>query len=254
MIDLVIIGTGNVASHLYKAFEDSTDVRIVQIYGRSSKKLKAFSKSTSTCSNLSEIKKADVYIISISDDAISNFTETLPFSNRLVIHTSGTVSMDTLTDKNRKGVFYPLQTFTKNKDVDFTNIPICLESEHETDMVLLQQLGKSISTNVVKINSEERKKVHVSAVIVNNFVNHLYFIGSELLEKNNLSFDLLKPLIYETALKLESHSPKEVQTGPAKRNDTKTIENHLSLLQDSTYKELYTQLTNSIIDTHGKKL
>ena len=96
--------------------------------------------------------------------------------------------------------------------------------------------------------------MHVSAVIVNNFVNHLYFIGSNLLEKNNLSFDLLKPLIFETALKMESHQPKEAQTGPAKRNDLKTIENHINQLEESPYKDLYIQLTKSIIDTHGKKL
>ena len=254
MIKMVLIGTGNVASHLYKAFETSKDVSIIQVFGRNKKALKSFSENTETCHSLSKIKEADVYIIAISDDAITSFTEKLPFKNRLVVHTSGTVAMDVLSDKNRKGVFYPLQTFTKKRTVDFSNIPICIESENTSNLKLLNKIGASISEKVVKINSEERKKVHVSAVIVNNFVNHLYFIGSDLLEKNNLSFDLLKPLIFETALKMDSHKPKEVQTGPAKRNDSKTIENHLNQLKDSPYKDLYIQLTKSIISTHGEKL
>ena len=254
MIKMVLIGTGNVASHLYNAFEDSKDVSIIQIFGRNKEALKSFSENTDTCSTFSKLKKADVYIIAISDDAITSFTEKLPFKNNLVVHTSGTVAMNVLSDKNRKGVFYPLQTFTKDRAVDFSTIPICIESENPKDLKLLKKIGEAISKNVVEINSEERKKVHVSAVIVNNFVNHLYFIGSDLLEKNNLSFDLLKPLIFETALKLESHEPKDAQTGPAKRNDKKTIENHLNQLSDSSYKDLYIQLTKSIIDTHGKKL
>lgn len=254
MIKMVLIGTGNVASHLYKAFETSEDVSIIQVFGRNKKTLKPFSKNTDTCHSLSEIKEADIYIIAISDDAITPFTQKLPFKNRLVVHTSGTVAMDVLSEKNRKGVFYPLQTFTKDRDVDFSNIPICIESENTSDLIILNKIGVSISEKVVEINSEERKKVHVSAVIVNNFVNHLYYIGSDLLEKNNLSFDLLKPLIFETALKMESHLPKNAQTGPAKRNDEKTIENHLNQLKNSPYKDLYNQLTKSIIDTHGEEL
>jgi len=254
MIKIVLIGTGNIASHLYKAFENSNDVTIIQVFGRNKKALKSFSEKTATSNSLSKIKEADVYIIAISDDAITSFTETLPFKNRLVVHTSGTVAMNVLSDKNRKGVFYPLQTFTKNRAVDFSKIPICIESKDVSDLKFLKKLGDSISEKVEEINSEERKKVHVSAVIVNNFVNHLYFIGSNLLEKNNLSFDLLKPLIFETALKMESHQPKDAQTGPAKRNDLKTIENHLNQLEESPYKDLYIQLTKSIIDTHGEKL
>ena len=251
MIKMVLIGTGNVANHLYKAFEATKDVSIIQVFGRSNKSLKSFSK---TCSSISELKDADVYIIAISDDAITSFTQKLPFKNRLVVHTSGTVAMNVLSEKNRKGVFYPLQTFTKDREISFSQIPICIESEEASDLQILHNIGKAISKKVVEINSEERKKLHVSAVIVNNFVNHLYYIGSDLLEKNNLSFDLLKPLIFETALKLESHEPKEAQTGPAKRNDKKTIENHLNQLNNNAFKELYIQLTKSIIDSHGEKL
>lgn len=251
---MVLIGTGNVASHLYKAFEATKDVSIIQVFGRNKESLKSFSENTETCSSLSKLKEADVYIIAISDDAIAPFTQKLPFKNRLVVHTSGTVAMNVLSEKNRKGVFYPLQTFTKKRAVDFSIIPICIESENTSDLQLLHKIGEAISEKVVEINSEERKKLHVSAVIVNNFVNHLYYIGSDLLEKNNLSFDLLKPLIFETALKLESHNPKEAQTGPAKRNDNKTIENQLNQLNNNSFKELYIQLTKSIIDTHGEKL
>ena len=150
-------------------------------------------------------------------------------------------------DKNRKGVFYPLQSFSKNSEVDFSEIPICIETQNDTDLVLLKQLGNSISNNVLTVSSEKREKIHLSAVIVNNFVNYLYQVANDLLHEQSLSFDLLKPLILETANKIISLSPAEAQTGPAKRNDKKTIEKQLYLLKESPYKDIYQDLTNSIL-------
>ena len=254
MIQVVILGTGNVATHLFDAFLEASGVEVLQVYGRNKKSLAYFSNKTKTTTQLRELKHADVYIMAVSDDAIGSFSNQIPFSNRLVVHTSGGVDMDVLSKKNRKGVFYPLQTFTKEKSIDFSTIPVCVEAENVSDLTLLKKLGEQISKKVVEISSEERSKLHVAAVFVNNFVNYLYFAGEEITKDNTLDFELLKPLILETARKIETLSPKEAQTGPAKRNDIKTIKKHLHLLRNSTHKKLYKQLTKAIVKQYGKKL
>ena len=155
--------------------------------------------------------------------------------------------MEALSKRNRKGVFYPLQTFSKNREVNFNTIPICIEAKEEADLELLTNLGNSLSEKVVEIDSDERSKLHLAAVFVNNFVNHLYAIGDDILGNNELSFDLLHPLIEETASKVKTLSPSEVQTGPARRGDQKTIEKHLHLLTEGPESELYQQLTESLM-------
>ncbi len=251
MIKVIIIGFGNVGQHLYHAFSKSSEIDVIQVYNRSIINIpKEFQTNLTTI--LSQVKEADVYIIAVPDDVIKEVSEKLPFTNKLVVHTSGSVSLDDLSDKNRKGVFYPLQSFSKNAKVDFKNIPICIETNNFEDTLLLKQLGSFISENVKKINSKERERLHLSAVFVNNFVNYLYQVGSDLLIENSLSFDLLKPLIKETANKIENLNPTNSQTGPAKRNDLKTIENHLHLLKDSPHKEIYEIMTKKIQNKHYK--
>ena len=241
------MGFGNVGVHLCTAFQKLDTVSIQQIYNRSTISLPSELHSIPFTTKLSKIKEADLYIIAIPDDAIAGFSERIPFQNKLVVHTSGGVSMTALSNKNRRGVLYPLQTFSKNRAVDFSTIPFCLETEDTSDYLTLQSLVSQLSQTVVTINSEERAKLHLAAVIVNNFVNHLYSISDDYLIENNISFDLLKPLIAETAAKIENLPPSEVQTGPAKRNDIKTIEKHLHLLKDNAVSTLYTTLTEAII-------
>lgn len=207
--------------------------------------------SSKITSDYQSLVEADLYIIAVSDDAIAPISTQLPFENRLVVHTSGSVSIDALDHKNRKGVFYPLQTFSKNKALDFSTIPLCLESE--TDYEFLENVAKSISNEVYKINSEQRKSMHVAAVFVNNFVNHLYQIGNEICEENKVSFEILKPLLLETAQKVLTLTPAAAQTGPAIRNDQKTIASHLAFLTNENHKNTYKLLTQSI-QNHGKKL
>ncbi len=254
MIRVVILGTGNVATHLFDAFFEASGVEVLQVYGRNKKSLAYFSNKTKTTTQLQKLEPADVYIMAVTDDVIGSFSNQIPFSNKLVVHTSGGVDMDVLSNKNRKGVFYPLQTFTKGRAIDFSTIPICVEAENASDSTLLKKLGEQISKKVVEISSKERSKLHVAAVFVNNFVNYLYFAGEEIAKENKLNFELLKPLIFETAKKIETLSPKEAQTGPAKRNDIKTIKKHLHLLHNSTHKKLYKQLTKAIVKQYGKKL
>ncbi len=253
MIKITLIGSGNVSQHLINAFAKNSAIELIEVYSRTKKEIAPLLDSNKIVTDLALLKDADLYIIAVSDDAISMVSEQLPFKNKLVAHTSGTASLQAINTKNRSAVFYPLQTFTKNKEVDFKTIPLCLESENETDYLVLERVAKSISDAVYSINSEQRKALHVAAVFVNNFTNHLYQIGQEICEEHQVSFDILKPLIAETANKINTLSPIEAQTGPAKRNDITTIESHLSYLSNENQKKIYTLLTKSI-QNNGKKL
>jgi predicted short-subunit dehydrogenase-like oxidoreductase (DUF2520 family) len=253
MIKVVLIGSGNVAQHLILTFKKSKEVELIQVYSRRSKNVTQLIDYNLITNSFSELKEADLYIISVSDNAIAEVSSQIPFTNKLVAHTSGSVSINDLNSKNRKGVFYPLQTFSKDKEVDFSIIPICLEAENVEDYFILETVAQSMSNSVLRINSEQRKALHIAAVFVSNFVNHLYQIGKDICIENELSFDILKPLIMETADKINSLTPFEAQTGPAKRNDTTTINKHLDFLSNENQKEIYKLLTKSIID-NGKKL
>jgi predicted short-subunit dehydrogenase-like oxidoreductase (DUF2520 family) len=243
MIKVILLGSGNVATHLFQAFSKANEVEVVQVFSRTISK--DFPETLQT-SDFSKITEADVYIICVSDSAISSVSSQLLFENRLVVHTSGSSDLNLLDSKNNKGVFYPLQTFTKNKAVDFSEIPICLEAENVSDYNFLEKVAKSISKNIYDISSEQRKALHVSAVFVCNFANHLYTIGNTICLENNIPFDILQPLIKETAQKIQSLSPNEAQTGPAVRNDQKTIEKHIDFLTNENLKEIYKILTKSI--------
>lgn len=252
MIKISLIGSGNVAQHLINAFTKNEHIELVQVFSRKKTSLENILSTDKIITDLSDLKEADLYIIAVTDDAISEVSEKLPFENRLVVHTSGTSSIEILNSKNRRGVFYPLQTFSKDKKVDFSIIPICLEAASQNDYLILQTVAQNISNAVFPIVSEQRKALHVSAVFVNNFTNHLYQIGQEICIEHQVPFEILKPLIQETAEKIKFINPNEAQTGPAKRNDTNTIDAHLDYLTDENQKKIYKILTQSI--QNGKKL
>jgi predicted short-subunit dehydrogenase-like oxidoreductase (DUF2520 family) len=253
MIKVSIIGSGNIAQHLMKAFAKSGNVDLLQVFSRKPETVSHLISPDKITDNFNALAQADLYIIAVTDSAIAGVSQQLPFTGRLVAHTSGSLPADALDSRNRRGVFYPLQTFTKNKDVDFKMIPICLESENKSDYEVLEEVAKAISGNIFPIDSTQRKALHVAAVFVNNFTNHLYKIANDICTENNVPFDILKPLIAETADKVMVLSPKEAQTGPAKRNDTNTIDAHLAFLSNGNLQPIYKILTQSIIDD-GKKL
>ena len=228
MIKVVVIGTGNVASHLMHAFSLSKQIEAIQINSRS----------------LETIPNSEISIIAVSDDAINEVSKKLNSRTGLIVHTSGTVNIDAI-HQHRKGVFYPLQSFTKNTIVDFSKIPFCLEAISEEDKNILKNLVKILGAKSYSINSKQRKKLHLAAVFVNNFTNHMYQIGNDICDENDVPFEILHPLIEETAKKITSISPKKAQTGPAKRNDKQTIQSHLEQL-NSQQQEMYQLLTKSI--------
>lgn len=251
MLTINIIGSGNVAQHLISVFQQTETIVLQQVFSRKRENINHLVSDAKIVTHYSDLKPADITIISVTDDAIAEVSNQLPFENQLVVHTSGSVGLEALNVKNRKGVFYPLQTFSKSKAIDFKSIPICLETENLSDYVILETTAKSISDKVFKISSEQRQSLHVAAVFSCNFVNHLYQLGKEICDENQVPFEILLPLIQETADKIKTLSPLEAQTGPAKRNDQKTIEKHLSFLDDENKKTIYQLLTQSIQKYNG---
>jgi len=253
MIRVSIIGSGNVAQHLIKVFSLNTDIELVQIFVRNKKTVLELISADKIFSNYKDFIPVDLVIIAVTDGAIELVYQELPFTSQLIVHTSGTFSLEVLKNKNRIGVFYPLQTFSKSKEVDFKTIPICIEAQNENDYKTLECVAHAISNSVHRINAKQRLSLHVAAVYVCNFTNYMYTIGNDICNLNNLSFEILKPLIQETANKIMLLSPAMAQTGPAIRKDTGTLKTHLDFLTNNNQKEIYKLLTKSIID-NGNKL
>ena len=252
MIKVVILGAGNVATHFFKAFKKAENVEVIQVYNRSEASLEVFKSNTQTTSDLAQLKNADVFLVCVKDDAIEALISQLSNIDGIVAHSSGSVPLSTSAKRN--AVFYPLQTFSKQTEVNFKEIPICIETSVAKDLPVLKQLAHSISEKVFEISSEQRKKLHLAAVFACNFSNYMYSIAEDLCNQNEVPFEVLSALIKETAQKATLHSPKSVQTGPAKRNDQATIKQHLAQLNNADYKEIYKLLTQSIIQQDGKKL
>nr|WP_298927130.1 DUF2520 domain-containing protein [uncultured Allomuricauda sp.] len=253
MYSIIILGTGNLAQHLCHSFSEVSSINLIQVFGRNTETLKKFSTYAETCSNPNEIKDADVYIIAVKDDAIAKVSQSLTSKKGIVVHTSGAVEMDAIESVN-SGIFYPLQTFTKGKAIDFKSIPICIEAKQSSALQVLRILGEAISETVYEITSDQRKKLHLAAVFANNFTNHLYSISEDICLQEGLPFELLQPLILETAKKVQSITPKEAQTGPARRDDKKSIQNHLSLLKDKKQTELYILFSEAIKKVYEEEL
>lgn len=252
MQKIVILGAGNIVFHLFKAFRSTRDFEVIQIFNRSELKLKDFEGKVDITTDIDKLKPADIYLVAVSDDAIQDLIDTFDHQDALVLHTSGSIPM--LSSGKRNGVFYPLQTFSKQRETDFSQIPICIEANTTEDLKLLEELGKSISTKVYPISTEQRKSLHLAAVFACNFTNQLYRIAEKICQEKEVPFEILHALITETARKVQFDSPKDVQTGPAKRGDQKTIDFHLSQLDSPELKEIYTLLTESIEREHGSKL
>lgn len=246
MIKIVILGAGNVGTHLFRVFTEAKEVEVVQWYNRSLERIQLHRDTLAVTDQLDALMEADVYLLALSDDAIPITAKELTPLKGIVAHTAGSVSMDVLKQHADHGVFYPLQTFSKNRVVDFKSIPICIEANSDQNRETLTKLAEAIGENIHPINSIQRMGLHTAAVFVNNFTNHLYQVGAQICEEQEVPFDLLRPLIAETAAKIESITPKEAQTGPALRNDKTTLQKHLDQLRDPVFKNLYLTLTESI--------
>lgn len=255
---VVFIGAGNLATQLALAFAQK-GIAVLQVYSHTLENARELAQKVNAqfTNDLSALENnADLYVIAVKDSALEEVLKSLSLNNSsFLVHTAGSIPMEILSGFTKNyGVFYPLQTFSRQKAVDFSTIPVCIEASDPSLLIELEELALRISSSVHKINSEKRKTLHLAAVFVNNFVNHFYTIGAEILQQKELDFDLLKPLIQETADKIQTMHPMDAQTGPAKRNDQAVISDHLKMLEASPeLQNIYTFVTQSIFHIHQKQ-
>ena len=251
-MDIVLIGAGNVATRLGIALKKHHN--ITQVFSRHLTNASSLAKrlNATATDNIKDITTdADIYFLSVSDDAIAPIVTDLPNTKGVVAHTAGSVSINALDKFNSYGIFYPFQTFSKNRDISFNNIPILIEGNSRNTTVQLLKLASSLSTSVHEVNSEQRLLLHIAAVFACNFTNHLYHISKNISDKAELPFDILQPLIEETVSKAFKVSPENAQTGPASRDDRQTMDKHIEILNksfdDKKLVELYKNISNQIL-------
>jgi predicted short-subunit dehydrogenase-like oxidoreductase (DUF2520 family) len=245
---IILIGAGNVAHHLAAALLKAGE-NLCQIYSRSMDSARELGTRTgvSYTNDLSQVlADGDIYIFCVSDDAISPVLKSINVQgNPLLLHTSGSVPVEVFAPYSRtRGVLYPLQTFSKDRDLDFREIPLFIEGSSTT----LRKLAKKLSDHVYSSHFEQRRMLHLAAIFACNFPNILYHVASNLLDGNDIPFRALRPLIFETAHKVMTMSPEEAQTGPAKRGDEGTLLKHKHLLKsvDRDILTLYSLLSDLV--------
>jgi predicted short-subunit dehydrogenase-like oxidoreductase (DUF2520 family) len=247
---IVLIGAGSVATHLGVAFL-KTGRKIQQVYSRTEESAKHLSErlNAESTSDMNKIyREADLYLISVADGAVEEIAGKLQLDKKLIVHTSGSLPMDILSKSTKNyGVLYPLQTFSKTREADLSIVPICIEANSADNLQKIEQLAKELSAKVVVVDSEKRKIIHLAAVFACNFSNFMYDISDKILEDNNLDFELLRPLILETAIKVQEFKPGKVQTGPAIRGDEEILKKHVRLLKEyPEYQKIYDMLSEGI--------
>ncbi len=252
---IVLIGAGRLATHLGLQLKEQ-GCTILQVYSRTAQRANTLSKKL-TCKSTNDLKKISstgtLYIIAVSDSAIESVAGQLAKNKRLedklFVHTSGATPSTILKPyfKNYGG-FYPLQTFSANRSVDFSTIPICIDARYVKHKKELGKLAELISNKVHFINEKQRAVLHIAAVFVNNFSNHMFAIAEQIVSKEDISFDLLRPLLLETALKVQTNSPTKMQTGPAVRKDKNTLLRHLLFLKHThpEFASIYHIISESI--------
>lgn len=250
MVKVCILGAGKVGSHLIRECVNNPIIDLVQIYNRTLRPIKIYENGVSITDDSNQLIQADVYIISLPDDVITSLD--LNYLDGLVVHTSGTKPFSVINAKKR-GVLYPLQSFSKEKYIDFKHVPFCIETEFDNDLEALTSLANVISNKIQVIKEEQRAKLHLAAVFANNFSNRMMGIAYDLCKENNLDFSFLQPLLQETFLKTQVLPPHIAQTGPAVRKDKATVEKHLEQLTGID-KEIYKLVTQSIQERNGSKL
>ena len=250
MKNIILVGSGNVATHLGIALQNC-NYKIVQVYSKSIENAKKLAQKLNTnfTNDLTQLKTADLIIVSVNDDAISTVLSKL--KNTAIVHTSGSIGIDVFKPNfSDFGVFYPLQTFNKDIELTISEIPFCIEGNSKAFEKELIEIAKKLSNNVVVMDLAQRKQLHIAAVFACNFSNQMFSIADDLLAEKDINFKILLPLIKQTIAKLNTNKPKAVQTGPAKRKNIKIIQEHINLIQQEDIKELYQKISNNIIKIH----
>lgn len=241
----VIIGSGNVAYHLAKAFTQN-NIKIDQIFGRNDIELSNISNEFNIPYSNKNLEEAELYIIAVSDSAVENVSQLIKNENALVAHTSGSLPKEILKGNYRKASFYPLQTFSKTKNLNYSKIPFFIEADNQIDEKSLFELASIISDNVEVSDYEKRKYIHLTAVFACNFVNHLFARAKEISDSQDLDFNYFLPLINETVEKINHLDPKSAQTGPAVRGDERVLKLHEELIENEEQLQIYKTMNESI--------
>ena len=248
--DIVIIGAGNVATHLaQKLFSEGCCIR--QIFSRTENAAHTLAEKVNAVpiTDLRRTDKAaDLYIIAVKDDAIASVLPYLACVRGLVVHTSGSAGIEVFENCriNNYGVLYPMQTFSKKRAIDFHEVPFFIEACDEENLHAVSALAHIFSDHVTVTTSEQRRKIHLGAVFACNFTNHMYALTEQILKEACVPFEIMRPLINETVQKTKEMSPVEAQTGPAVRYDKTVMNKHLRLIEDIRTKEIYIKISESI--------
>jgi len=254
---IAIIGAGNVATHLSQALQDA-EFKIVQVYSRTkaSAKLLALQLGTDYTNRISQIKSdADIYFYCVKDSVLPEIIQSIEAPDAIHIHTSGSTGIDVYyANKTNFGVLYPLQTFSKNKTVNFAEVPVFIEGSSKEVTEKINEIAKKISSKIYFATSDQRLKLHISAVFACNFTNYMYDVANEILKSSEFPFEVLLPLIEETADKIKFISPFDAQTGPAVRFDENIISKHVNMLKtDEEKQNLYQDISKLIFERHRKE-
>lgn len=253
---IVCIGSGNLATNLTLAWKEA-GILVEQVFSRTEANAKALAEQLGcawTTSTEEIINDADLYLFSLKDSALEAVASKLPKDNGLWVHTAGSMPLSVFEPfTTRRGVIYPLQTFSKSRRVNLDNVPFFLEANLEEDKAILEQLARAVSRDVRFLPSEKRRHLHLAAVFACNFVNHIYALADDILREEGIPFEVLLPLIDETAAKVHRLTPREAQTGPAIRYDENVIDKHLAMLDKAPgLKALYETLSRSIYKEANK--
>ena len=253
---IAIIGTGNLAWHLAPALENAGHT-ITEIYSRDLHRAhliteRLYATEAKDDLDFSE-SQAEIFIIAVSDHAIPDTADSviLP-EGSILVHTSGTVPLQILdySSASYTGILYPLQSFSKSRKLEFEDVPFLLESDDQTTLQKLRDLAKSLSPNYYLVKSKDRKALHIAAVFASNFSNHMLSISEQIMRRQGLDFDMLKPLIIEQISKALEMGPKAAQTGPAIRGDIDTLDLHFQFLSyNEQVAEIYKLISQDIIDS-----
>ncbi|ADI91579.1 Rossmann-like and DUF2520 domain-containing protein [Acinetobacter oleivorans] len=252
-----LVGSGRVAFHLAKALLDQGH-NIVQVYARDFDKTQKFAEKiqAKACQTLREFQPTDLIILAVSDSAIAKLVKQVHefFPDTLIVHTSGSTDIEVIRHVHEKaGVFYPLQTFSLERDVDWTSTPLFVEAITDVDQKLLLDLANSLSNRVYQYTSKQRLTLHLAAVFACNFSNYCFDMAKQVVDKEQVDFSLLYPLILETAKKATENDPKQMQTGPAMRGDQNILAMHQDLLAQANQddlKQVYQLLSDGIVKRH----
>ena len=249
-----LIGTGNVATALAREILKHESLTLVKLIGRDQNKLPKDLITIPFSNQLNALPKCDMILIAVSDRAIQEVSNQLPLTDAVVAHTSGASSLDLLSNHKYRGVFYPLQTFSKEQQLNWSEIPILWEGNNKQVNEKLKTLSQLLSPLATLSDEKQRLSMHLAAVVVNNFTNHLYAEAHRFCKSKHVNFELLVPLIEETTRKIKQLDPRKSQTGPASRGDMQTIQRHKTVPMTEELSDIYSLFTSQLLNRNNENI